>query len=53
MIEKIGDKIIANPGSIAKPRGGTKKSYIVIDEEKIELKSLDGNVIKKMELIKK
>ena len=26
MIEKIGDKIIANPGSISKPRGGSKKS---------------------------
>ena len=49
-IEKINGKIIANPGSISKPRGGTKKSYIIIDEEKIELKSLDGEVIKSIKL---
>ena len=51
-IEKINGKIIANPGSISKPRGGTKKSYIIIDEEKIELKSLDGETIKNL-IIKK
>ena len=50
MIEKIGDKTIANPGSISKPRGGTKKSYIIIDEEKIELKELDGEIIKAVRL---
>ena len=50
IIEKIGDKIIANPGSISKPRGGTKKSYLVIDEEKIELKSLAGEFIKSLKL---
>ena len=47
-IEKINGKIIANPGSISKPRGGTRKSYIIIDEGKIELKSLDGETIKKL-----
>ena len=51
MIEQIGERIIANPGSISKPRGGTKKSYIIIDEEKIELKSLDGDIIKKLKII--
>lgn len=45
-IEKINGKIIANPGSISKPRGGTKKSYIIIDEEKVDLKSIDGQLIK-------
>ena len=45
-IEKINDKIIANPGSISKPRGGTKKSYIIIDENNLELKTLDGEKIK-------
>ena len=47
-IEKINGKIIANPGSISKPRGGTKKSYIIIDGNNIELKSLDGEIIKKL-----
>lgn len=46
IIEKIGDKIIANPGSISKPRGGTPKSYLTIDEEKIELKKLDGEILR-------
>lgn len=52
MIEKIGDKIIANPGSISKPRGGTKKSYLIIDEEKIELKNLNGELIKSVDIRK-
>ena len=49
-IEKIGSKIIANPGSISKPRGGTNKSYIVIDETKIELKTLPGDTLKSLKL---
>ena len=47
MIEKIGDKIIANPGSISKPRGGTQKSYIIIDDKNIYLKTLSGETIKR------
>lgn len=50
MIEKIGERIIANPGSISKPRGGSKKSYIVIDEEKITLKSLQGEIMKSLKI---
>lgn len=50
MIEKIGDRIIANPGSISKPRGGTKKSYLTIDEEKVELKTLGGELIKSVNI---
>ena len=51
-IEKIGDRIIANPGSISKPRGGSCKSYITIDEENIILKKLDGEVIRKININK-
>ena len=50
-IEKINGRIIANPGSISKPRGGTRKSYITIDENNIELKSFDGETIKKLKLV--
>ena len=50
MIEKIGDRIIANPGSISKPRGGTRKSYLIIDEEKIELKDLNGEIIRQIQV---
>lgn len=49
-LEKIGEKIIANPGSISKPRGGSKKSYIIIDDNCITLKSLEGDVIKKINI---
>lgn len=50
MIEKIGDRIIANPGSISKPRGGSNKSYLIIDEKNIELKTLSGETIKRINL---
>lgn len=50
MIEKIGEKIIANPGSISKPRGGAKKSYLIIDEEKLVLKALDGDLIRSIKI---
>ena len=49
-IEKIGDKYILNPGSISKPRGETKKSYIIIDENSIYLKSLGGELIKSINI---
>ena len=49
-IEKINGKIIANPGSISKPRGGTKKSYLIIDENDIELKTLEGETIKTVKI---
>ena len=50
-IEKINGKIIANPGSISKPRGGTRKSYLIIDENNIELKTLEGEIIKKLKFV--
>lgn len=46
LIEKIGDRIIANPGSISKPRGGSKKSYLIMDTNTITLKTIQGEVIK-------
>lgn len=49
-LEKIGDKIIANPGSISKPRGGSKRSYLIIDDESIELKTLKGETIKRVDV---
>ena len=52
MLEKIDNRIIANPGSISKPRGGTNKSYIIIDEDRISLKKLSGELIKKIEFTK-
>ena len=48
MLQKINDKIIANPGSVSKPRGSDLRCYIIIDEEKIELKTLDGKLVKEI-----
>ena len=45
MIQKENGKIFANPGSITKPRNGSERSYLIIDENKIYLKNLEGNVI--------
>ena len=37
--------IFANPGSITLPKNNTKNSYLILDEEKIVLKDLDGDII--------
>ena len=42
--------IFANPGSISLPKDNTERSYITIDENKIELKDINGKVIKEMNL---
>lgn len=39
-------KIFANPGSTSLPKNGTKNSYLIIDENVIILKDMDGNVLK-------
>lgn len=40
--------IYANPGSIGRPRGISKKSYIIFDDNKIIIKDLDNNIQKEM-----
>ena len=45
MIEKEDDKLFLNPGSITYPRGGSVKSYMIIDDKGIYLKDLDKNII--------
>ena len=44
--------IFANPGSISLPKGGTKNSYLVIDEKEIILKDIFGEVISRRKYIK-
>lgn len=44
-IEKINEKICVNVGSMSLPKEGSANSYLVIDEQKITLKDLQGNVI--------
>ena len=44
-IEKKGNFIFANPGSISLPKGMSTHSYILLDENKIILKDIDGKII--------
>ena len=37
--------IIVNAGSVSLPKNGTSNSYIVLTDDKIELKDIDGNVL--------
>lgn len=46
--EKDG-KIFVNSGSISLPKENTKNSYLIIDDESIYLKDLEGNVIQKVQ----
>lgn len=48
-LEKINNIIIANPGSLGRPRDGSK-SYILIDEKSIYLKNMQDNTIKSLNL---
>ena len=38
--------LFANPGSISLPKAGTEHSYLIIDEEKIILKNVEGKILK-------
>ncbi len=53
IIDKQDDKIFANPGSISRPRNGSLKTYLTIDDKEVCLKTLDGNVIHSESLNKK
>ena len=50
MLIKQGNKIIANPGSVSRPKGSDLRCYILIDEEKIYLKTLDSKIVKSIDL---
>lgn len=49
-INKKGNHVFANPGSIAFPRGGSVNSYLIVTDEMIFLKDLSGNVIDSLSL---
>ena len=44
LIEKEGNKYYLNPGSTTIPRGGSRASYMIIDDTGIYLKDLEQNV---------
>lgn len=51
MLEKCQNVIVANPGSISRPRGVDLRCYLVIDDENvIWLKTLSGKVVKSLKI---
>lgn len=48
-IEEKEGLVFANPGSISLPKGESRHSYIVVDENEIILKDVDGAVLDKYE----
>jgi len=50
MLQQVKDKIMANPGSVSRPRGTDLRCYIIMDEEKMMLKTLNGEEIKSIKL---
>lgn len=49
-IEKIGDTLFINSGSVSLPKNDTPASYLCVDGNLILLKTLDGKVIKQTNL---
>ena len=52
MLQEQNGKILANPGSIGRPRGTDLRCYIIIDKEKISLKTLEGRLVKEIIFLK-
>ena len=45
-VERVNGVIVANAGSVSLPKNGTPHSYILLDGDKLILKTLDGEIIK-------
>lgn len=49
-IERIGQTVFANAGSISLPKNGTPNSYIILSDGVLTLKDIDGKVIKETKI---
>lgn len=49
VIEKIGDIVYCNPGSITKSRSGDN-SFIIVDENKITIRNLENMVLEEVNI---
>ena len=47
-LREEGSRLYLNPGSVSLPKEGRKRCYMVLTEEGIFLKELDGNLIKEL-----
>ena len=45
-----GDYIYANPGSVTLPKGGSARSYLVLEDTMFTLKTLQGDVLAQLSL---
>ncbi len=52
MAEKIDDVYYLNPGSISLPKENNDNSYAILENNKFEIKNLEGNIIKSIEIVK-
>lgn len=48
--EKAGDITVLNPGSVSIPKGGNPNTYAMLEDNVFTIYSLDGDVVKQMEL---
>ncbi len=44
-INKVGNTVVANAGSLSLPKDGTAHSYLIIQDNVITLKDIDGNIL--------
>lgn len=49
-IERIDGTIFVNVGSLSLPKNGTKNSYVLLSDSTLYLKSVDGEIISKINL---
>ncbi len=49
-IEKFEDYLYVNPGSVSIPKEDTPRGYIILDDEKIIHKTLEGEILEECEI---
>lgn len=42
--------VVANPGSLSLPKGGTPRSFLLLEENRLSLYSLEGDLLDKIDL---
>ena len=47
-IQKSDGKVFVNAGSISLPKDGTENSYVIIENGRVYLKNVDGEIIKEI-----
>lgn len=48
--EKVGEITVLNPGSVSIPKGGNPNTYAMLEDNVFTIYSLDGDVVKQIEL---